>query len=416
MNIQKVISIVIYNIYNVINNSFISKTSTIISDKYNKLEKRENSLKEYKKKLPRKFYTKQIVTKDDLIKYIDEESINHVYSWAYTGGSYGQPLRVPYSKKRALIRTATFKFFNELGGYKLGDSFALIRAKNKSALEKFLRNETILIPQDVSEAKIIRFIELLSKRRIKCLLGYPTVMYEIAIILQKYPQYKSKLSVKYLISTSEMLSNDKRKVVKETFNANFVDRYANEEVGLIAQQESFDGDYIVNPYNVLVEVVDPDSLEPVREGETGKVLVTDIANDLVPMYRYDTGDLAIAGKYFEGELRTLKKIIGRESEKIYDTHGNPVSSLTLGPGIYKPLSIMPDLYQFQFAQTSPKNYELRLKTTIKVLPSALCETILLNLNERLGKDAHIKILKVDDIPPQPSGKRPVYKNETIGCK
>lgn len=357
-----------------------------------------------------------VIEKQQIINFLDDSKPENVHSWAYTGGSYGQPLKLPYTKERALLRTATFKYYNEKGGYSLGDSFALIRAKNKSAFEKFLRNEFIIIPTDVSEESLSFVVKNLNKKSVKVLLGYPTVMYELAMYLDANPSIKLDKTLKHLISTSEMLDVEKRRVVKNVFNSTFVDRYANEEVGLIAQQEVFEGEYILNPFNVITEVLHPATLKPVAEGETGKVVVTDTANNLAPMYRYDTGDLAIAGKYINGELRTLQQIIGRESEKIFDAKGKPISSLALGPGIYKPLSNIPDLYQFQFAQTSQKSYELRLKTFAKELPEALCETILSNLKQQLGKEAFIKITKVDEIPPQPSGKRPVYKNETIGCK
>ena len=97
-------------------------------------------------------------------KKVDESKIK---SWAYTGGSYGEPLRIPYSKKRDLIRTATFKYYNEIGGYKLGDPFLLIRAKDKSPLIKFLRNENIFIPKDISETRIRSLIDELKKKKIK---------------------------------------------------------------------------------------------------------------------------------------------------------------------------------------------------------------------------------------------------------
>jgi len=351
-----------------------------------------------------------LMTKKDVIaatKLVDKDEI---YSWAYTGGSFGEPLKVPYSKTRDLIRTGTFRHFNEIGGYALGSSFAIIRAKEKGKLIKFLRSETIIIPADVSESKLVDDINLMKQNNVETLLGYPTVMYEFAILLNKKPELKQGLKIKSLISTSEMLEDEKRQFVHKVFNCNFIDRYSNEEVGLIGQQSKFGEDYKVNRYGVYVEVVDPVTLKPVKTGEEGKVIVTDTNNELVPIVRYDTGDIAIAGEYVNGCLATIKKVIGRTSDKLSDTNGNPISSLALGPVIYKPLANSSLNIQFQLVQKDALNYNLKLKINELDFPQQVKDTIIDGLLDKLGNNAEIITEFVNDIPPLPSGKRPVYLN------
>lgn len=351
-----------------------------------------------------------LMGKKEVIEYTKALKQEDIYSWAYTGGSFGEPLRMPYSKKRDLIRTGTFRYFNEIGGYELGSSFAIIRAKDKPKFKKFLRNETVIIPADVSESKLESDIQMLKHNNVKTLMGYPTVMYELAILLNKKPELKKGLKIKSLISTSEMLEDEKRGFVHEVFGCNFIDRYSNEEVGLIGQQSKFREDYRVNQYGVYVEVVDPATLKPVKTGEEGKVVVSDTSNDLVPMVRYDTGDLAIAGLYKDGHLQTIKKVIGRTSDKLSDTSGGPISSLALGPLIYKPLANAGLNIQFQLSQLEEKKYVLKLKINEKEFSTDLKDLIYNNLMERLGSDADLSVNFVDDIPPLPSGKRPVYLN------
>lgn len=351
-----------------------------------------------------------LMVKKDVIEATKAVDKDKIYSWAYTGGSFGEPLKMPYSKRRDLIRTGSFRHFNEIGGYSLGSSFAIIRAKEKGKLIKFLRNETIIIPADVSEDKLIRDIELMKDNKVQTLLGYPTVMYELAILLDKRPELKQGLHIRSLISTSEMLEDEKRDFVYKVFNCNFIDRYSNEEVGLIGQQTKFKEDYKVNRYGVYVEVLDPVTLKPVKTGEEGKVIVTDTNNDLVPIVRYDTGDLAIAGEYVNGHLSTIKKVIGRTSDKLSDTSGNPISSLALGPLIYKPLANASLNIQFQLIQQNASDYNLKLKINEQDFKGEVKDQILSNLQEKLGHAALIKIDFVNDIPPLPSGKRPVYLN------
>lgn len=404
---------IFYNLYNIVTGSHIQRHYRAIvavhqNDKYDS-QMLESYLLNHDYKVP--IIQNGIQTKETIQHYTSKVVPKYIKSWAYTGGSFGEPLRVPYSKNRNYIRTATFKFFNEIGGYSLGDSFALIRAKDKSSFIKFLRNETIVIPLDISSSKLEEIFNVLITKRVSLLMGYPTVMYEMAVFLNNRKDLKDKLRIKSLISVSEMLEDNKRSFIKEVFNCSFIDRYSNEEVGLIAQQKEFGGPYYVNKYGVYVEVVDPISYQPVKEGEQGKVVVTDIYNDLVPFVRYDTGDLAVAGTYVEGHLHTIDKILGRVSEKIFDCKGNPISSLALGPLIYKPFSREEMLLQFQFAQISFDTYELRVKNYGQVLKEALKNEIISGLLTHLGQESKITIIEVEDIKPQPSGKRPVYKNE-----
>ncbi len=352
-----------------------------------------------------------LMVKNDVKEWLKKVDEKDIKSWAYTGGSYGEPLRVPYSKNRNLVRTATFRFYNEMGGYRLGDPFLLIRAKKRAAVMKYVRNETIFIPNDISENKMREFVATLKQNSVKLILGYPTVMYELALYLQKHPEDKKGLKVTSLISASEPLEQPKREVIHNVMQCSFVDRYSNEEVGLIAQQEVFGQEYFVNKYGVYVEVVNAETNQPVKEGELGKVVVTDIYNELLPIVRYDTGDLAIAHQYRDGQLLSIRGVVGRVTEQIIATDGNPISPLMLGPYVYKPLSEAGKVFQYQFAQTGKANYELRLKAKDGELGDALISKMKNGLLSVLGEGAVLDIKLMDDIPPQPSGKRPVFKNE-----
>ena len=353
----------------------------------------------------------ELMTKADVNRWAEKTNPENIHDWAYTGGSYGEPLRIPYSKKRAFRRTATFRYFNERGGYRLGDPYLLIRAKEKPEWMKFVRNETIFIPNDISEKKLNELTDLIKDNGIRVLMGYPTVIYELALFLQQFPEKMNGFRIKSIISISEPLDPVKREVIREIFRCSYIDRYSNEEVGLIAQQKKFGGEYFVNKYGVYTEVVDPQSYQPVGDGEVGKVVVTDLFNDLVPIVRYDTGDFAIASRYEDGQLLSIKQIVGRETEQIHATDGGKVSSLMLGPYIYKPLAETGTVYQFQFAQTGGWEYALRVKANPDDIDKDVADKIQNGLKSVLGRGANIAIVYVKDIEPQASGKRPIYKNE-----
>ena len=43
--------------------------------------------------------------------------------------------------------------------------------------------------------------------------------------------------------------------------------------------------------NVIVEIIDPVTLQPVKEGEVGEMVLTTINREAMPLFRYRTRDL-----------------------------------------------------------------------------------------------------------------------------
>lgn len=352
-----------------------------------------------------------VMTKDDIRKYVSSADRSRISSFAYTGGSTGEPLRMPYSKTRELIRTASITYYNELAGYSTGDRFLFIRAKEKSKILQFLRNEVLFIPKDLSEPSVFGIAKKIIDKKIEVIIGYPTVIYEIALVLNDHNGLKEGHKVKSIITVSEPLSDSKRELIYKSFNCALIDRYSNEEVGVIAQQRRFGGEYLTDQFGVYTEVLNPETLQPAGVNEIGRVVVTDVYNDIIPVVRYDTGDFAIASEYKEGKLISISGITGRESEQIFATNGTPVSSLIFGPYIHKPFSEKNIKCQFQFSQVERKKYELRIKGDKGDIHSDVISEIIRGLKEVLGADSRIVVLFLPDIEPLPSGKRPLYLNQ-----
>jgi phenylacetate-CoA ligase len=343
--------------------------------------------------------------KVSLHEFIGKVNPKKIASFIYTGGSYGQPFKLPYSGNRTAVKTASFKFFNELAGFKIGDPFLLIAAKESPHWKQWLRNEFRFVPKDLSEAKLKELVDRINRNKIKIVIGFPSVVYQLALFCKNN---QLKLPIKSVIFTSEPSEKSKRELIHQTFGCKILDRYSNEEVGLIGQQETPEGPYFTNFYNVFVEVLD-DQNQPVRTGEIGRVVVTDIYSDLVPMIRYETGDLAEAGIYRDGRLITIAKIQGRVTEQILNTSGEPVAALALSPIIHKNLSENGFYSPYQFNQEDSGHFQLLIQAGEDINPE-IVELIITQLKNILGKNAVIDVFFPVEIPALPSGKRPIFRN------
>lgn len=137
------------------------------------------------------------------------------------------------------------------------------------------------------------------------------------------------------------------------------DCYSSEEVGYIALQCPDSDMYHIMSETLIVEVVDEDG-RPCREGETGRVLVTDIHNHATPVIRYQIGDHAEVGPPCPcgRGLPTLRRILGRERNMIVKPDGTRHWPLTG----YKRFRDIAPVSQYQFIQHAPDRIEVRLVT------------------------------------------------------
>lgn len=387
-----------YSECKVMNNSFLDN-----SEKIQKVLSRWNRDLEIDKN--------PIMTKQDVIKLLHENSEKiKPYTYVYTSGSTGEPLKLPISKRRSLIKKASLLYYNGLCGYQFGNKYLFIRAKDRNPIIKKLRNEYLFIPKSLSNESIIYYLKLLSRKKINFIIGRPSVIAEMArvVLIGSNENFK----IKGIICTSESLHEHDYNIIKEAFDCMILDRYGNEEVGVIAHQRESNGPLVVDNFSVYIEVLDPISLIPTKPGKIGRVYVTDLYSDIIPLIRYDTGDEGIVSKRVGGKVYSLEKIIGRSVDMLYSQDGEKISSLSLGPPIYKALSSNGYHCSYQFAQVGENSFELRLKHQQKKnIEDNLRNEIVLKLRAILGKDSIINIKSVEEIEQSKSGKIVIYKQE-----
>jgi phenylacetate-CoA ligase len=154
-------------------------------------------------------------------------------------------------------------------------------------------------------------LRLLRKFRPEILLVYPNNLAAFAIIWEA--EGFDLKSVRHIKAIGETVHDELRVRVKNITGLTIEDNYSSQEAGAIAIQCGVSGLYHVMAEALIVEVVD-DRGEPCREGEIGRVLVSDIHNLATPLIRYDIGDYAEVGPPCScgRGLPTLKRVLGRE--------------------------------------------------------------------------------------------------------
>jgi phenylacetate-CoA ligase len=120
------------------------------------------------------------------------------------------------------------------------------------------------------------------------------------------------LRLRAVLTDGEVVTAEHRGAVRQAFGAAIVDRYACEEAGWLAFQCPRHDHYHTLPGVCHVEVVDAAG-RAVAPGQEGRVLATPLHGYAQPLFRYDTGDRAVAGGACDCgiTLPVIARIVGR---------------------------------------------------------------------------------------------------------
>jgi phenylacetate-CoA ligase len=224
-------------------------------------------------------------------------------------------------------------------------------------------------------------------------------MLEFAETVARAGRDLSELNLKVLIVTGENLHPGQRTKLKELFNCPIANEYGMTECGIIAFECSRGNMHLMN-HHLYVELIDPDNGQPVRPGERGEVVITELHGTHLPFIRYRTGDLAAAGDFpcpCGLNTPTIDKLEGRVADMIVTPEGKKVAGAILD-------------YAFSRGVRRFRAYQReidRLDVLIEDGPSFDAkdlEVIHAKWREFLGVRMKIEFKLVDRIPPDPGGK------------
>jgi phenylacetate-CoA ligase len=169
-------------------------------------------------------------------------------------------------------------------------------------------------------------------------------------------------NIKGLVSISEQMTSSMRRKIERSFGAPVRQNYGLNEIGLVAA-ECEAGRMHVHSEHCWVEIVNADG-GAVRAGEIGRLLVSSLNNFAMPLFRYDTGDLAMAadGPCACGRtLPSFSNIVGRYSRIAFLPEGTLPLVGALREGLETaPASLLSGISLFQIHQRRDRSFELRL--------------------------------------------------------
>lgn len=152
------------------------------------------------------------------------------------------------------------------------------------------------------------------------LVSTPTYALHMAEVANKMG-ILDELKIRLGLFGAEGCSEEARYDLEKKFGIKATDNYGLSEIigpGVSGECQFQQGLHI-NEDHFLVEVLDPETLQPVKEGEKGELVITTLTKEALPLLRYRTKDVAylVNEKCKCGRLSTrMSKVLGRTDDML----------------------------------------------------------------------------------------------------
>lgn len=345
---------------------------------------------------------------DDMISsdYPDRSKL-HVNK---TSGSTGVAVVVYSDEACAQFKRGAVLRSDEWSGWKLGERIAAIwgnpkrREDWKGKIREFFldRYYVFLDTLKMDEQAMRVFAGELLKTPPSMLFGHAHSLYLFAGFLkQKMPEVRIK--PKGILSTCMVLHDFERTLIEDVFQCKVTNRYGCEEVSLIASEcERHEGLHVNNDA-LFIELIDHDGKTITEPNTPGRIVITDLWNQAMPMIRYEVGDMALWSEKPCSCGRTLpmfSRIEGRIADYVITNKGEYVSGISLTENF---ACMVSGIAQLQIVQEDLDRFVFNIVKAPDFDDSTLNQIADL-VRQRFGDQATFQCVYMDRIPPEKSGK------------
>jgi phenylacetate-CoA ligase len=218
-----------------------------------------------------------------------------------------------------------------------------------------------------------------------------------ALAIADHVSEPERLELRAGVFGAEPWTEGLREAIEDALELTALDIYGLSEVmgpGVSAEcAEGRDGAH-VNEDHFLVEVVDPQSGQPLPEGEMGELVFSTLTKEALPLLRYRTGDLASLTREPCACGRTfarMSRVLGRTDDMLI------IRGVNVFPSeIERALLAIPELApHYQLVVERPGHLD---ELTVQVEGTVEAASVRKQLHSALGLSAQVEIVQPGSIP------------------
>lgn len=317
----------------------------------------------------------------------------------YTSGSTGTPFKMVMDRYKHCRWIAGNKVFRDNVGVRSHEKTVFVSgtvADKKIPMERQNKDNVYYLDCKYLDADALdELLHYLVKNDIRTLTAMASVLEKLAQHIQNGNAFKWENNLLAIFSVSETLKESTRKIISEYFGCSVYVLYANEENGVLAVEDGSGVGCRANSVDFYLEVLSMDNDTPVKDGEVGRLVITDYFNKAFPVIRYENGDLVSKKTMDDGRVY-ITEILGRKIDTLYTTNGRMVHYFD-GISFLEPYM---DIKQFQLIQEDYHHFKWILNTDNHNYE----EMIIRECKDLFGEDSKWEFEYVDEIPKLRSGK------------
>jgi len=320
---------------------------------------------------------------------------------SHTGGSTGTPLAYFYTDEKIERMRAGMMRSYCWAGWRQGDKVLNFwgsrhdikkHRKPGDRLRRYVAAEQTLGAWEFTETDLCEWTQHIKRWRPVLLQGYASILAELASYITDN-KLRMPNTIKGVFSTAEVLYDWQRSAIETAFQVKVYNQYGCREVPNIATQCTHGNLHV---FSDLVK------LESIPADGEARLLVTSLTNRLMPMIRYELGDL---GRLKDGQCSCGSPFPLMELDVC---RSNDLVTTPDGRKIYPSYFVhlldgQPGIRHYQFQQLATDHIVLRLVAS-QAVASRAGEILPKQIQTDLGPTMMLTIERVDTIPRARSGK------------
>ncbi len=330
-----------------------------------------------------------------------------------TGGSTGMTLHFMKDAKALALNDAIMYRCYEWYNIDIGDKQVRFwgvpvtrKLRWQEQLKDFILNRIRISAFDISSASCIEQYKRIKKYKPAYFYGYTTAIYGFCLFVKENGICLDDLNLKAVICTAEKMYPHHKNLFNEVFNCPIVDEYGSSENGIIAFQCKKGNMHMMSDH-LCIEFLDKND-QPVKMGEPGRIVITDLNSYAMPLIRYDIGDI---GKPSEKKcscrvnLPLMEVVEGRKEDFIKNKDGSLVHAA------YLCYTLKEDtVHEFKMYQKAIDHLHVQIVKSPKF--TSMTEKVLeQKLRTALGENYTIVFEYLERIPREKSGKLRYFVSE-----
>lgn len=330
----------------------------------------------------------------------------------FTGGSTSLPMTLYMHK--GITRPKEYAYieqFHRRAGMGEHDSVLALRGQAMPSAHggrlwvwEPIKRQLMLSTEHLSPQYMPEYVRAMREWKPRFIQAFPSALWPLALWLKEHPDEEVTGRIRSIMLFSENVTQQQLALVRSVFRCPVLLHYGHSERLLMAATMPDDGRYFFWPQYGFFELLDAAGNVIERPGELGEIVGTGFDNEVMPLLRYRTGDMAVLSDRPHPQLPgfpAVERIEGRIQEFIVSADNRLMTMSGVTTAEQHPLLEFAQAIQFE--QHEPGRVALRVVMPRRLSTDELA-AIARSVEQRIGGGCTVRAEQVDAIARTPRGK------------